>query len=539
MKKSTEAKILGGLALVAGVFLLSGCTANFCSDADRSQIAYAYEQGVTVYCDKEEVPEDYADYAFLPIEGNDKVYAYIPVNSDGYYAAQKATYLTNTIISTAVSNKYVVPGYDYFKDFDQKVLNCVLDTAEGLEPGFSRAEVTAQELNAWVNADGNDIPDASGNEEGAKANASGLLRKYGYLKFYGGYGGTEQVLWANYDKFNEEIRAEYASDGVHSVSEAAGSDYLTQYKNSLNTVLNQVRTCLTITDGSYGAYGANSNWAINITGTTYGGAWGTGFLEGLIEYPVVAMLDSLAYTIDPYLTGIGQILALCIVTLVVRFILMAVMFHSTMSQQKQQMLQPQIAKIQAKYPNSNTNQTERARLSQETMALYKRNKINMWEPFLVMIIQFPVFIAVWGALSSSAVLSTGSVLNLNLAATISSTLTNFSGAWYTNQNGWWTALVLFILMAGLQFVSMMLPQWITKYRTRNQPKLVVNEAAKKNQSTQRTMMIVMFVFTVIMGFALPAAMGVYWAIGALVSMIQTCITQAILARQQKKQKERR
>lgn len=538
MKKSTEAKILGGLALLGGVFLLSSCTANFCTDVERSQIAFAYEQGVTVYCDPEEVPAEYAELSFYPIEGNDKVAAYIPVDSNGYYAAEKAYYLTNTIISNAKSNNYGIPSYDYFQAMDQKVLDFILTTAQGIA-GIEPTTVTAQDLNAWVDADGNDIPDSDGTEEGVKANTSSLLRNYGYLKFYGGYSGTTTELWANYDKFNEEIRAEFASDGVHDISEAAGNDFVTQYKSSINSLLTNTRTCLTVTDGTYGAYGTHSNWSINISATSFSTVWGKDFFEGLVEYPVISLLDNMAYAIDPALSGVGQIIALCVVTLIVRFILMAIMFHSTMSQQKQQMLQPQIAKIQAKYPNSNTNQTERARMSQETMALYKRNKINMWEPFLMMIIQFPVFIAVWGALSGSAVLSTGSVLNLNLAATISTVLTNFSGAWYTNEGGWWTAAILFIIMAALQFVSMMLPQWITKYRTRNQPKLNVNPAADKNKSTQRTMMIVMFVFTVIMGFALPAAMGVYWAIGAVVSMIQTCITQYMLARQQKKQKRER
>lgn len=536
---------MGGLAILGGVFLLSSCTANFCSDYEKAQIAYSYEQGVTVYCDPEEVPEMYEDLSFYPIEGNTLVKAYIPVDSNGYYAADKAYYLTNTIISTAKSNNYAIPSYEYFKAFDQKMLSYVLTTAESAMnldaanpfPGLDK--ITAQNLNAWVDASGNDIPDSDGTEEGATANTDSFFRKYGYLKFYGGYNSTSTELWANYDKINEEIRAEFASDGIHDVSEVASSDFITQYKSSVNSLLTQVRTCLTVTDGSYGAYGTHSNWTININATSFSIVWSKDFFEGLVEYPVISMLDSLAYTIDPALSGVGQIVALCIVTLVVRFILMAIMFHSTMNQQKQQMLQPQIAKIQAKYPNSNTNQTERARMSQETMALYKRNKINMWEPFLIMIIQFPVFIAVWGALSGSAVLSTGSVLNLNLAATLSSVLTNFSGAWYTNEGGWWTAAILFVIMAALQFVSMMLPQWITKYRTRNQPKLNINPAAEKNRSTQRTMMIVMFVFTVIMGFALPAAMGVYWAIGAVVSMIQTCITQYILARQQKKQKRER
>ena len=47
-----------------------------------------------------------------------------------------------------------------------------------------------------------------------------------------------------------------------------------------------------------------------------------------------------------------------------------------------QKLQPQIAKLQEKYPNSNTNQYEKQRLAQEQMALYKKNKENILRKYV-------------------------------------------------------------------------------------------------------------------------------------------------------------
>ena len=90
-------------------------------------------------------------------------------------------------------------------------------------------------------------------------------------------------------------------------------------------------------------------------------------------------------------------------------------FKQTTSSNKMQELQPEIAKIQAKYPNSNTNQYEKQRLAMETQALYKKHKINPLTSILIMIVQFPVFICVWGAMQGSAVLSSGEVLGLNLS----------------------------------------------------------------------------------------------------------------------------
>jgi len=92
-------------------------------------------------------------------------------------------------------------------------------------------------------------------------------------------------------------------------------------------------------------------------------------------------------------------------------------------------------------------------------------------------------------------------------------------------------------MAVSQFLSMMLPQWITKARNKNMPKLTKNPAQDKASSQMKWVSYGMLIFTIIMGFFLPAAMGVYWSIGAIISMIQTLITQAIMIHSQKK-KER-
>ena len=144
-----------------------------------------------------------------------------------------------------------------------------------------------------------------------------------------------------------------------------------------------------------------------------------------------------------------------------------------------QELQPEIAKIQAKYPNSNTNNYERQRLAAETQALYKKHKINPFTSIIVMIVQFPIFICVWGAMQGSAILSSDSVLGLNLSTSISSVLTTWSN-WSNPASGVWTALGLFLLMAGAQTVAMLLPQWLQKAKKQKLAKLGRNPAQKEN-----------------------------------------------------------
>jgi YidC/Oxa1 family membrane protein insertase len=530
LKKETKIKLLGVLGLLAGAMVLSGCTANLCSNIDKANIAYPYEQGVTVYCDADQVPTDYEAYKFQPIAGNDKVYAYIPVNSSGYYAAAKATFLTSTIISTATTNTYSIPSQEYFKQMDQKVLDACLNAAisdkyvykdaNNNPVAYTKATVTAEMLNAFSK------PDCIGNETGVSANNYSILRNYGYLKFY----GSDNTLWGNWTTWNNELKASLG-DAL-----CPTTDFVTLYKNDINNKIANIRTCIATTGGKYGHYGNSSNWEVSITEKTWSDAWKTNdFLTGLIVWPVAKMVDTFAMNMDPNLTGWGQIWSIVLVTLIVRAFVLLCTFKSTLDQQKTQALQPELAKIQAKYPNSNTNKAEAQRLSQEQMALYKRNKVNPASMFLAMIVQFPVFIAVWGALQGSAVLSSGEVLNLRLSDTIRDVLFNTTGL-PSNINGWWTALILFLLMSVFQWLSMMLPQWMTKRMTKSQTKVSANPAADKNTQTMKWVSYGMLIFTIIMGFSLPAAMGVYWAIGALISMIQTVITQMIMAKKKAKEK---
>lgn len=369
-----------------------------------------------------------------------------------------------------------------------------------------------------------------------------ILRFGGKMKYSGPLDETNKEenrkLWAFYDTWNNEMR-EKASLGFAQLDSYSvpSSDFVSAYKTVTNSKVNSIRSCIATRDDYFGHYGATGDWRVAIQRKDWGYAWSKGFLEGLLVYPVSWLTDTFAYGMDPALSGVGQILALVFVTLIVRGLLVLVSFRSTMSQQKMQLLQPELAKIQAKYPNANTNQAEKQRLSQEQMALYKRNKINPMGQILVLIVQFPVFISVWSGLQGSAAMSTGAFLNMRLSDTIQSILFNVnSPGWYANATGWWTALILFILMAATQIFSMVLPRIFQKRMNKNVSKLGKNPAQDSQSKTMKWVSIAMIAFTIIMGFMLPSAMGIYWFITGIISMLQTTITQLVLAKSRKRGK---
>lgn len=541
--------------------LLSGCVANFCSSTDQANIAYTYEQGVTVYCQETELPEVYkttnladdADttgYAWQPFkdEGNDKLWAYIPVDSTGLYVAKKADYLSNTIINNCKSKNVKVPSYLYFKAIDEIVLDNAIelyakDQLVAADPNNipTDAQITAKVTEIKKNVTSTQInpysnPDCVGSEDGVTANYDSILRNYGYWKFAGTNSNGNTELFLNWTNMNSTIKANLDAQGKDGASLVPDADFVTYYKSYIQQKYSNVRTCIATQSRAegYGHYGAAKNWSVQIETTSWSKAWSKGLFEGLIVYPVAWLLDSMSFAFDSSLSGMGQIGALILTTIIVRLVVMALTFKGTLDQQKMQALQPQIQKLQQKYPNSKENKAQQARLSQETMALYKRNKVNMFSTFIVLIVQFPVFVSVWGALQGSAVLSTGEVLNLALSDSINSVLTNFSGTWYANTTGWWTALIIFLVMAALQFVAMRLPTWINKKRTKGQTKLSANPAQDQNNKTMKYVSWGMLIFTIVMGFFLPTAMAIYWGIGALMSIAQTAITQGIMYKKMSK-----
>ena len=587
-KHKLKKKLLGIATLGLGVALLSSCTQNFCSEADKAKMLYPYEQGVTVYVTKakyEELKTAEATKDLIAAEEamtfngtavagkalsqNEEIYKYVPcakVDNVYTFTAKKAeSLLQGTILKSAATNGYALPSIQYWAAIDDYTLKAAVtqaayegnvissaysgltdfanvpsDFVSGIKIACATGNAEADQVTVdSINAESNVWyvnPYLEEDSDGTGAHSidygHSLLRRYGYVKF----SGLEDKMFAHIDAWTADL-FKNTSDAGLGVDGCPNEDFAKLYQNNTIAKVNAIRTCIATRDGIYGHYGPGRDWEVDISAKDWGYAWNKGFLEGLLVYPISWMVDTFAFGMDSALTGWSQLLALVFVTLIVRAVLMAATFKNTLDQQKMQNLQPQLAKLQEKYPNSNTNQAEKARMSQEQMALYKRNKINPMGQILVLIIQFPVFICVWSGLEGSAALSSGSMLNLRLSDTIRETLFNVSGAWYLNTSGWWTALVLFILMAATQVLAMMLPRWIAKAKTKNISKMGKNPAAVDANKQGKIMMIVMLIFTIFMGFMLPAAMGIYWLIGGLISMLQTFISQMVMNHANKKKRK--
>ena len=493
MKKG--AKIgLGIATLLLGAGVLSGCTNSFCSTVDKAHILYAIDHGVCNYYDSEEAAKANLPEVYSNLQ---ETYGQVPGTNVYYYASFDNVKNLQKIINNAEKASYRVPTINYYVELDHVVLKHAVAAA-----GADLTSVTAEQLGS--------------------ASKDGILREYGYLKYYGTNEKESKKLFENYALYANEARM----NSTISIDECPTADFTKYYQSQMNSAISAYRSCLATKGGYYGKYGGEEIEA-EISEKNWGYAWTkVGFLSGLLVYPIGWLIDTFTVGLMGAGNGWAQLLAIFFVTVIVRTLMLLATFKQTTSTTRMQELQPEIAKIQAKYPNSNTNQYEKQRMAQETQALYKKHKINPFMSIIVMIVQFPVFICVWGAMQGSAQLSSGAVLGLNLSTSISSVLTTWSN-WRNPASGVWTALVLFLLMSGAQTVAMLLPQWLAAAKKKKIAKLGRNPAQKESDNKTKWFTYIMLAMIIFMGFSLVSALGVYWLVGALFSIGQTLIVHAI------------
>ena len=491
---------LGALALFGGAMVLTGCTNSFCSKEDKAHILYAFDFGVSEYHDvSEEASLVAAGKNVQHIDGYNNIVAVASFENSAYLSQ---------IIAQASQKQYLnVPTLNYYFQFDNVVLDIVTEAA-----GKDKATLTATDLNG----DGT---------------SHGILDEYGDLKFYvkNTESKKEDKVWVRWAEIDNRVRV---SGKIEDINECPNNDFIVFYQSTMNRAVNNYRSCLSVKEGYYGHYNGSS---VKITSKSWGYAWGVGPLSGLLVYPIGWGIDSMTsgFIKGGIPHGWSQLLAILLITIIVRVLMLAVTFRQTAASQKMQLLQPEIAKIQAKYPNSNTNNYEKQKVAEETARLYKKNKINPLGTLLVMFIQFPIFICVWGAMQGSAWLSSDAVLGLRLSDSIGSTLTTWRN-WSNPASGVWTALVLFLLMSGAQVVSMLLPQWLNKKKMKNVAKLGKNPAQNQNNNRMKWFTYIMLAMIIFMGFSLASAMGVYWLVGALISIVQTLITHIVNEKKQQR-----
>ena len=205
-----------------------------------------------------------------------------------------------------------------------------------------------------------------------------------------------------------------------------------------------------------------------------------------------------------YIPGHDFGIAIICLTIVIRIILYPTSVKAVKSQRGLQKLQPQIQELQKKYKD------DREKQAKETLALYKKEKINPFSGLLLALIQLPILIALyqvfWEGLDPkklgnlySFILNPGSIDPMFLQ------LIDLSKP----------NMVLAVLAGLVQYfqTKMMLPSINTN-------KGGQSKKADFSIMMQKQMVYFFPVFTIIILVSLPSALGLYWTIGGLFSIGQ-------------------
>lgn len=227
------------------------------------------------------------------------------------------------------------------------------------------------------------------------------------------------------------------------------------------------------------------------------------FLSGCVQHtasgkPYGFVYDNLAVPTQYVLVWLSQILgnslgwAIIVITFIVRLVLMPIMIkqskNATVQQEKIAHIKPLMEDI-TKRQKEATSDAERMAINQEMMQLYRDNNISMTGGIgcLPLLIQMPIFAALYAAIQYSPELSRSYFYGINLGQRS------------------------FTLVA-LSFVVYALQGWLST--------LGVPEAQR---AQMRQMMIISPLMITFMTYISPAGLGLYFFVGGIFACIQTLI----------------
>lgn len=207
----------------------------------------------------------------------------------------------------------------------------------------------------------------------------------------------------------------------------------------------------------------------------------TGFWDGFVIYNFSRFIIALSE-----LFGNNYGVGIIIFTIIIRVILIPLNYFQTKSTQKMQKIQPQVKALQEKYPSKDTQTREL--LQAETSRLYSENGVNPYAGCLPALVQMPVMIALYQAISRTEILSSSNFLWMNLGERD-------------------PYFVLPILAAILTYFT---------------SKLTMMSQADGGGQT-KVMLYMMPALILFMGSTLPSALSLYWVISNAFSVGQTLI----------------
>ena len=209
-------------------------------------------------------------------------------------------------------------------------------------------------------------------------------------------------------------------------------------------------------------------------------------------------------------SGASWALSIIFLTLVIRAALIPLFVKQIKSSRNMQLVQPKVKELQKKYGH------DRERLAAETMALYKETGTNPFASCLPLIIQMPIFIALFQLINRAAkgqqrgVLTAADVDHLSNAEIFGARISDtFTGATSINVQ----------ILAGVLVVAMTLTTFLTQRQlmSKNMP---ADALSGPYANQQKMLLYILPVVFAVGGIAFPIGVLLYWTTSNLWTMSQ-------------------
>jgi len=222
--------------------------------------------------------------------------------------------------------------------------------------------------------------------------------------------------------------------------------------------------------------------------------------------------------------GIAWVLAIVVLTVVVRAAMIPLFVKQIRASRGMQMIQPELQAINAKYKDRKDPASREAQ-SRETMELYKKHGTNPFSSCMPLLIQSPIFFALFRVLNAIGPIARGEregigPISRNIAMDIDTSSlfgAHLSDTFMTNAVPATRVVVviLIVLMTASTFYTQ------RQLTMKNMPESALQGPAA---STQKMMLYVMPLIFAISGVNFPVGVLIYWTVTNLWSMGQQYYT---------------
>ncbi|HYY10219.1 MAG TPA: membrane protein insertase YidC [Kineosporiaceae bacterium] len=238
-------------------------------------------------------------------------------------------------------------------------------------------------------------------------------------------------------------------------------------------------------------------------------------LEYAVAFLMVAFHTALTAVGMPAASGWTWALSIVGLVVVIRILLIPLFVKQIRASRQMQLIQPQMKKIQEKYKGK-TDTASRQAMQQETMALYRESGTNPFSSCLPILLQSPIFFALFRVLNGIPQRKTIGPLNATLVEQADQAKlfgAQLSDTFMHANTGATRVLtvVLIILMSLTTFTTQ------RQLMTKNMPASALDNPFARQQ---KMLLYVLPVFFAISGINFPIGVLIYWLTTNLWSMGQ-------------------